>query len=322
MLQQTQVATVLNYYSRFLRQFPSVKKLAAAKQSHVLRLWEGLGYYRRARNLHAAAQQIVSQYKGHMPRTREELEALPGIGRYTAAAILSFGLDEAHPILEANTRRLYRRLIGKRGNGGLDRQLWEFAERILPRRHVADWNDALIDIGATVCTPKLPECERCPLARWCEAFASGSAEELGRGTARPAVTALRELAVILEQNGRVAMRQRRADEWWSGLWDFVRVRLEEETARLQPRQVSQYVHRETSVVVGSIESLPTIRHAVTRYRIRLECFRAEPATGGEAIELSNGYRWIDKQQLEELPMTATARRLSELVSGPKGTRCC
>ncbi len=312
MLQQTQAATVIPYYRRFLDAFPSVRALARAPEQEVLRLWEGLGYYRRARNLHRAARQVAEAFGGRIPRDVEQLQQLAGIGRYTAHAILSFALDRRLPILEANTRRLYRRLSGPASEWG-DRELWAFAERLLPRDRVADWNNALIDVGSLVCTPKAPRCWECPLQRWCAAFASGETETTEGREERPTATPLQAVAVVLEDGGRWALRQCGEGEWWTGLWDFVRVHLE--MARDEPptrTEVRALVQRETGIEVGICEPLSVIRHSVTRYRIRLDCFRASPADSRRA-QPKNGYRWCERSEVETLPLTATARKLARLA---------
>ena len=177
MLQQTQVETVKPYFQRFLKAFPNVKRLAAAKEEEVLRLWEGLGYYRRGRQLHAAAVKIVDEHGGRFPREVPSLLALPGIGRYTAGAIASIAFDRRAPILEANTIRLHARLIGYRqdpAKSAGQKLLWEAAEDVLPRKEVARFNQALMELGSLVCTPRRPRCEQCPVSNLCAVFAAGS----------------------------------------------------------------------------------------------------------------------------------------------------
>ena len=181
MLQQTQVETVKPYFQRFIREFPTVKKLAAADEQNVLRHWEGLGYYRRARQLHAAAQVIVTQHKGKFPREITTLQTLPGIGRYTAGAIASIAYDESGPILEANTIRLFARLIGYQQiptTSTGQRILWQTAAEILPRKNIAQFNQGVMELGALVCTPKNPRCSDCPVSALCAAREAGLQEEI------------------------------------------------------------------------------------------------------------------------------------------------
>ena len=189
MLQQTQVATVRDYFTRFMETFPTVHELAAADETDVLRAWEGLGYYRRARQLHAAAKQLVAEHAGEFPSDPAELQALPGIGRYTAGAIASIAFDKRAPILEANTIRLFSRLIAYRGNPHStagQRVLWQVAEEILPQKRVAHFNQALMELGSLVCTPVAPKCDECPLATVCAAKAAGLQQEIpiAEGAAR------------------------------------------------------------------------------------------------------------------------------------------
>jgi A/G-specific adenine glycosylase len=184
MLQQTQVATVIPYWERFLTRFPDVTTLAAADEREVLKLWEGLGYYRRARQLHAAAQLIVKEHDGRFPKAYEAVRALPGIGRYTAGAILSIGLDQRLPILEANTIRVLSRLTAYAGDPAStagQKQLWAVAEAILPVKRCGAFNQALMELGSEVCTPRSPACDRCPAAALCEARERGLVEQIPRG---------------------------------------------------------------------------------------------------------------------------------------------
>ena len=206
MLQQTQVATVVPYYERFLAHYPHVHALAAAGERDVLRLWEGLGYYRRARQLHRAAQRIVAEHGGEFPRDLDAVRSLPGIGRYTAGAIVSIAFDLPAPILEANTIRLLTRLLGYDGDplGAAGQALlWQTAAALLPRREAGNFNQALMELGSLVCTPRGPDCPSCPVQTLCAARRTGREHELPRPRARPATTAVREAAVVIFRRGKV-----------------------------------------------------------------------------------------------------------------------
>ncbi|MCS7304101.1 MAG: A/G-specific adenine glycosylase [Thermoguttaceae bacterium] len=225
MLQQTQTPTVVRYFERFLAAFPTVEALAQADQAEVLRLWEGLGYYRRAVLLHQAAQKIVSDFGGQFPKTVEQLLQLPGIGRYTAGAILSIAFDQRRPILEANTSRLWARLLAYPepvGSASAQRLLWYMAECILPRRRVGQFNQALMELGSTVCLPRQPRCRECPVSRFCLAFQKGIQENLPRQRPKPAIEFYQEAALIVRHNDRVFLRRIAEGERWAGLWDFPR----------------------------------------------------------------------------------------------------
>ena len=227
MLQQTTVAAVKPYFERFLKRFPNVAALAAAKEEDVLHLWQGLGYYSRARNLRKAAQAIVSN-GGEFPQSIESLRQLPGIGRYTAGAIISFAFDRPAPILEANTLRLYCRLLGfrddPRATSG-QRTLWSFAERLVPTKSPGEFNQALMDLGATVCTPVEPRCNECPVASCCRALAEQAQTKIPAPKQRPEITETHEAYVAIESAGRYLIYRRPEGQRWAGLWDFPRFEL-------------------------------------------------------------------------------------------------
>ena len=227
MLQQTTVVAVKPYFDRFLKRFPNVAVLASANEEDVLRLWEGLGYYSRARNLHRAARALVEQ-GGSFPETVEELRQLPGIGRYTAGAIVSFAFDRPAPILEANTLRLYSRLLGyrddPRSTAG-QRLLWSFAEKLVPMKAAGEFNQALTDLGATVCAPTDPRCDDCPVAARCRALADQSQADIPRPARRPEITAVHEASIAIESDGNFLLIRRPEGARWAGLWDFPRLEI-------------------------------------------------------------------------------------------------
>src|SRR6188768_3339922 len=224
MLQQTQVVTVVGYFQRFVARFPDVRALAAADEHDVLRLWEGLGYYRRARQLHAAARQIVSVHDGEFPATFAEVVALPGIGRYTAGAILSIGRDVKLPILEANTVRVLSRLTAFRGDTTSpqgQKFLWRIAEELLPDDSVGNFNQALMELGATICTPRSPACLLCPVSALCPTRKAGLQEEIPAAKKPKDFQDVTEAAIVLRRrDGRVLLRLHKPGERWAGLWDF------------------------------------------------------------------------------------------------------
>jgi A/G-specific adenine glycosylase len=191
MLQQTQAATVIPYFDRFIAAFPTLEALARADEQQVLRLWEGLGYYRRARNLHQAARILAAEHGGGFPTDPTVLGCLPGLGRYTVNAVLSQAFDARLPILEANTQRVLSRLFGRREDprlGPARAWLWQAAEELLPRRGAGELNQALMELGALVCTPTAPRCSECPLAARCAAFQQGLQEQIPARAPAPAIT--------------------------------------------------------------------------------------------------------------------------------------
>jgi A/G-specific adenine glycosylase len=316
MLQQTQVATVRDYFERFVRALPDVRRLAAADEQQVLRLWEGLGYYRRARQLHAAAQKIVADHGGRFPQTAEALRQLPGIGRYTAGAIASIAFGQRAAILEANTIRLLSRLIGYRDDplkAAGQRVLWQMAEDILPRKDVARFNQALMELGSLVCTPTEPRCGECPLAGVCIAHKLGLEHKIPRAKAKQQYTSVRAAAVVIVRGGRVLLRQCTEGERWAGLWDFPRFEVENEGPLFAREEIIEKVRQQTGVTCALGELLTTLKHGVTRYRITLECYRAAYLSGRPDSKNGSSVRWLSTKELAELPLSTTGRKITQHI---------
>lgn len=328
MLQQTQVATVVPYYERFLAAFPDVYRLAAAREEDVLRLWEGLGYYRRAVQLHRAARQVVQQHGGQFPRDPRVAQQLPGIGRYTAGAILSIAYDAQLPVLEANTTRLLARLLAYDGDprsSAGQRTLWQAAAALLPRRQAGRWNQALMELGATICTPRRPRCDDCPLQGQCAARRAGREDELPQRGPRTAFQQVHAAAVVVGHRNGVLVLKRSSGGRWGGLWDFPRLEfpptpIADDAAR------RRWIQHQAAAAWGLRLELgacfATLRHAVTRYRITLDCFTARLAR-----RPSGDYPWRTPEgeiqhatlpQLEQLAMTRTARRIAKLLDDATG----
>jgi A/G-specific adenine glycosylase len=316
MLQQTQVATVTDYFDRFMRTFPDVHSLAAAEETDVLRLWEGLGYYRRARQLHAAAKQVVGKYGGSFPEDSHELRQLPGIGRYTAGAIASIAFGRRAPIVEANTIRLLSRLVAFRGNPHSQvgqRPLWRVAEQILPRKRVAEFNQALMELGSLICTPSEPKCPRCPLSSVCAAFAAGLQHDIPVAKPPKVYTDLHEVAVIIRKNGSVLVRQCAADERWAGLWDFPRFAIDADGPLFTGKEIATKVASQTGIKCAPGGLLKTMKHGVTRYRITLDCYQATYVSGRVRGANSAAVRWLPVGGLSVLPLSTTGRKIANLI---------
>ncbi len=261
MLQQTRVATVIPYYERFLRRFPDVASLAAAPLDEVLHHWSGLGYYARARNLHRAAQAIMAAHDGVFPVQREALLALPGIGRSTAGAILSLGAGQHHAILDGNVKRVLARCFaveGWPGRAAVARALWALAERLTPRERCADYNQAMMDLGATLCSRSRPACEACPLAGFCVARRESRQAELPGGKPRRALpTRGTRMLVIRDGARRVLLQRRPPSGIWGGLWSLPEWN-DAECARRLPVWPP---------VAG--RALPMRRHVFTHFRLEI-----------------------------------------------------
>jgi A/G-specific adenine glycosylase len=320
MLQQTQVDTVVGYFNRFIERFPDIQSLAKAEIETVLRYWEGLGYYRRARQLHLAAKQIVARHNGRFPTDFEHVISLPGIGRYTAGAILSIGDQQQHPVLEGNTIRLYSRLLNFRGNVRSpegQKLLWSFAEKLVPKKGPGDFNQALMELGSQVCRKGKPLCEACPVRRHCLGLAAGEPQKLPNiGPDRKRYEVLHYGAVILERRGRFFLRRYPEGEKWAGLWDFPRFVLPETHDSPGAKRFLEKSVRELSGLTVRLAAgdYPLIRHAVTRYRITLVTYRGESISGRLRSDQNKGeIRWVNKADLPDLPMNTTGRRIANML---------
>jgi A/G-specific adenine glycosylase len=319
MLQQTRVDAVRPYFERFVEAFPSVAALASADESHVLRLWEGLGYYRRARSLHAAARKVVEEFGGVFPNTVEGLRTLPGVGRYTAGAIASIAYGQRAPILEANTVRLLTRLAAYRGdplNAAGQRFLWGLAEELLPARDVSRFNQALMELGSLVCTPVAPACDACPVRDLCHARGEGVVESLAPTTKKLQFTDVREAVVVVRRGERVLVRRCEAHERWAGLWDFPRFAIEAEGPLFARDELRQKVLALTGINCDPGALVKTLKHGVTRFRITLDCYAAEAL--GALVPKSRvqaaGQRWLTAAELAETPLSVTGRKVAKLVA--------
>ena len=323
MLQQTTVATVIPYYGRFLNAFPNLEALANADEQDVLRLWEGLGYYSRARNIHKAAKFLVDHCDGEFPADPAELQELPGVGRYTAGAIASFAFNQRAPIVEANTLRLYCRLLGFDGNpraSAGQKLLWNFAEQVLPNTDPGEFNQSMMELGATICSPAHPECDECPVKTCCRAFTNNTQDSIPKLGKRPKITPLAEVTVVIYRDSQVLLWQNQPGEWWSGLWGFPRftapwkteIDCEQGLSKRAATSLERRVLEETGIHVSSFDSLPLIRHSVTRYRISLYCF-ATQYMGGEIHCGERATRWVSPNDLDSHPLSMTARKVANTI---------
>ena len=313
MLQQTQVSTVIDYYRRFLAAFPTIASLAEADEQRVLRLWEGLGYYRRARQLHQAAQCIVAEHAGQLPRDVSTLRSLPGVGRYTAGAIASLAWDAREPILEANTVRVFSRLLAYREDptrSAGQTLLWQFSEALLPERRVGAFNQALMELGSGICTPRTPSCDECPVSRLCPTRAAGLQGAIPVAKAKTVYEAVHEAAVVVRRGPQILLLQRGANERWAGLWDFPRFASSPRLNAAPQPELQEHVRALTGVHVEIGRPLATIKHGVTRFRITLVCHEARYVAGRL---LGQRFRWVRPGELEGYPLSVTGRKISRLI---------
>ena len=298
MLQQTQVSAVIPYYERFLKRFPTVAALAAASEDEVLQLWSGLGYYARGRNLHAAAR-LISQ-KG-FPKTAEKIAELPGVGRSTAAAIAAFAFGERAAILDGNVKRVLARHAGIAGFPGdkkVAAKLWGFSEKLLPRKDIAIYTQALMDLGATVCIKGKPRCDACPVSRTCVAKKKGLTARLPTPRPKKAVPSKSTTWLVLRHAGRVLLERRPSPGIWGGLWSF---------PETNGRNVAQDC-RNLGFDIDSIRKLDAIGHGFTHFRLTIHpvlCDVRPPASRAEAP----GRLWMEPADASEAATPAPVRKL-------------
>lgn len=264
MLQQTQVAAVIGYYGRFMQRFPDIASLAAAEQEQVMQHWSGLGYYSRARNLHAAAQQIVDRHAGRFPDDFEAVQSLPGIGRSTAAAIVSFAYHQRQTILDGNVKRVLARhflVEGWTGSPQVEKQLWLLAEQLLPATDMVAYTQGLMDLGATLCTRSKPKCGACPLQSTCRAYAEQRMAELPVSKPRKAVPERHTTMLLLLHAGEILLEKRPGSGIWGGLWSLPEIAADETAQAVALQRFSL----ETDVMFA----LPTLQHAFTHFKLHI-----------------------------------------------------
>ena len=274
MLQQTRVAAVIPYYERFIENFPDVHALAGAPTDHVLKSWAGLGYYSRAKNLQSAAKEIVMRHSGEFPRRHESALALPGIGRYTAAAVLSIAYDAPHAVLDGNVARVLARIFALHGDLRVPatwRKLEAAAQELLAQKSPGNWNQAMMELGATVCMPKSPRCDECPVEKWCRARELGVAEKLPSARKKRApIDVILAAAVLLDLRGRTLLIRQLGGEGalFSRMWQFPALQAVRTDSRLE---IAAYLKEKFQLGTnGNLLPLATARHTVTFRNIRLE----------------------------------------------------
>jgi A/G-specific adenine glycosylase len=303
MLQQTQVATVIPYFHRFISQFPDLQTLANADTQAVLRAWQGLGYYSRARNLQRAAVQIISDFSGKVPNSVETLLELPGIGRYTAGAVSSIAFERRSPILDGNVARVLCRIDAVRNDPrepATREKLWVRAEVILPRKQIGDFNSALMELGALVCTPRSPQCLLCPVRLHCEANAAGIQEKIPPPRAAKKIPLLERWTFCIRHGDRYLVEQRPAKGRWAGMWQFATLEPHGDTPSADLLQLRYKLRVSEPVMLGMIE------HALTHRRYRFHAFTCECP---DSLQGS----WATLAELNERPMPKPHLQIKQML---------
>jgi len=303
MLQQTQVGAGIPYYRRFLDRFPTVRALAAASEDEVLRLWSGLGYYARGRNLHLASKKVVFELKGQFPNTAEKIAALPGVGRSTAAAIAAFAFGERAAILDGNVKRVLARHAGIAGFPGdkkVEAKLWALAESLLPDKGIERYTQAVMDLGATVCTKGRPRCDACPVSRTCFARGKGLTGKLPAPRPKKAVPSRSTTWLVLRHNGQVLLERRPSPGIWGGLWSFP-----EADGKDLARDCRALGYR-----LRSTRELDTIEHGFTHFRLTIQPALCEVSATAPRAE-APGRLWIGIREAGSAATPAPVRKLLE-----------
>ena len=313
MLQQTQVDTVMPYFEKWIETFPTIDVLADASEQEVLSIWEGLGYYSRARNIYKTAKQIVEQHDGDFPVSAKELEKLPGIGRYTAAAMASIAFGEDIAAVDGNIRRVLARLfdvtIPVRSTEG-EKKIWVLAEDHLPEGLAGDYNQAMMDLGALVCTPANPACDLCPISEYCLAFKKGVQTQRPVTMPRKQVPHLTVAAGVIRQNGKVLIAKRPPNGLLGGLWEFPGGTLEESDQSLLAC-LAREIMEELGAKISIEQEFGVYQHAYTHFKITLHAFLCSLIAGEnpEPIEC-DAIAWVPSEELPAYPMGKVDRQIA------------
>jgi A/G-specific adenine glycosylase len=309
MLQQTQVATVIPYYQRFLKSFPTLCHLAKANLSKVLKVWEGLGYYSRARNLHRASQIVLNHFHGKIPDTMEGLLSLPGIGRSTAGAILSFAYNKTAPILDGNIKRVLSRLFAISGDPKkTGKVLWPISEALIPKNRADSFNQALMDLGSIICTPKDPQCPCCPLKDLCQGYLSGKPESYPPRTIKKPIPHVTAVSAVIQKCEKVSLRQRPPRGLLGGLWEFPNWRIDERR-RLRLRN---HIKKEMGLNVEVKGLIGTFHQTYSHFKLTLHVYYCQASNG----KGKGGGRWVPVKNLNLFPMSTIHCKIADTLLFP------
>ncbi len=318
MLQQTQVVTVVPYYERFLKRFPTVERLARARLDTILKRWEGLGYYSRARNLHRAAREIVERFHGQFPQTAVELLTLPGIGRYTAGAIASNAFDERAPIVDGNVERVLCRVFRIHGDpksGTVQRALWSIAADLVPANTPGLFNQALMEVGAEICTPRNPQCEDCPLSRACQAKRHGEQLSLPQRRAKKPLPSHTVVVGVIYKDGRMLIDKRRPDGLLGGLWEFPGGK--KEPGETLEAALMREVHEEVAIKIRVERPLAVVDHAYSHFRVRIHAFECTWISGKPRCITCAQFKWVRPGDLGRYAFPAANNKIIQVLRSQK-----
>jgi A/G-specific adenine glycosylase len=311
MLQQTRVETVVPYFERWMAHFPTIEALARADLGDALKCWEGLGYYARCRNLYRAAQTVMRDHGGHLPESREALLALPGIGPYTVGAILSLAFDQDAAVLDGNVRRVFSRLYAlsaKPGDKEARKELWALADSLIPAGRAGQFNEALMDLGATICTPRKPRCPHCPMQAICRAYALGDPEAYPPPRKRAPTPHYDVTAGVVWRGEQLLIAQRPLDGLLGGMWEFPGGKVED--GETLPGCLQRELREELEIEVQVGPQLTVVRHAYTHFRVTVYAFECLYDSPGEPTASGvEDWRWVALDQLDDYAMPVVDRKI-------------
>ena len=307
MLQQTQVTTVIPYYERFMQRFPDVSVLAEGELDEVLHLWTGLGYYARARNLHKAATKVVDDFSGAFPKDIDALMTLPGIGRSTAGAILSLSFNQSHPILDGNVKRVlcrYQAIVGWPGEKQVENRLWDVASTYLPEKQAAAYTQAIMDLGAMVCTRSRPLCQACPVSSGCEAMRQGLQHELPHKKPKKKIPVKQTVFALIENNeGEVLLQKRPPTGIWGGLWGFPECPPD--------KDIIDWAKESYGFVTGTVSQEPNLRHTFSHFHLDIQPIRLKLQAKQSMVTENHEHYWHKPGAEINLGMAAPVKKLIE-----------
>jgi len=309
MLQQTRVEAAIPYYQRFLMAFPTVQHLAAAAEDQVLKVWEGLGYYSRARNLHKAARMIVTQRAGRMPHTADEWRQLPGVGPYTAGAIASIVSNLPAPAVDGNILRVLARIFAI--DDSIDEpatreRIWRIAAELLPPKSAGRWNQALMDLGAAICIPGKPRCMTCPVRQACDAFQQGLQDYLPVRRPKKALPHHHIVVAVIKKNGRYLIGRRPEGGLLSGLWEFPGGKIE--PGETHEQALLREVKEETGLTIRPGDRIATVDHAYSHLSVTLHVYACQVTGGTHRARYHTQLKWVTKAQMERYAFPTANRR--------------
>ncbi len=321
MLQQTQAATVIPYYRRFLARFPSLADLAAAPLEQVLKAWEGLGYYARARNLHKAALEIVNKHAGRLPDNYAQLRTLPGFGDYTAGAVASIAFGRPVPAVDGNARRVLARLLALEDDprrGPAARRLREVASALVDPERPGDWTQALIELGAMVCQPRAPKCPLCPIEVFCRARMLGLERSLPRKPAKKVSPHYDVAAAVIWQKDKVLIAQRPLEGMLGGLWEFPGGK--QEAGETLPQCLRREIREELGLEIEVGRSILSVKHSYTHFKITLHAFHCRLLKGLPRALAVADWRWVKLEEIETFPFPRTDLKIIAALKNEKKPR--